>query len=353
MMQFMSGPATSGRVPGLHDLTPGGSFVVSNDVPSMSLDDMANSAMDIPSEYGVTFAQANTFIVQAFKCRPYNDGWQEHIMECMPVFACRHFDPKYDTTVIATVGQLNIMLRESYFTYTSWLSSNDTEATRFRTLLMQHGEKKLEYYHQLHHQGRHADLATYAGKNAGIAELYAIAQKDVFCNQTKMGILHKWNWLGVVKSRTKASSLLSIDNVSYDEDVSIIGVVMGEKVRVHNYWGSKEFTHNGAKIYFILKRVLGRDGEYKQFQITPYATNQRESVPWAMKWYKIKREIGEGEETEEVMEGHVWKLGTVTEQNESYASQGSIQQALGLNHSESASYEATPRLPQIYVQLGI
>lgn len=289
-------------------------------------------------EYGSVRRRQNTYIVYSYPLMPYGDGSEERMMEGMIVFNARYIDSVHGLHAIVTLSKLNNIMRDANETYQQYLREQDPEALAFQRYLKTIGEPALEEYHRT----RQSDIA-------GIVDFYNMATKDIYCYQTKFGILQRWNYLGVVLSKQEASSLMSIDMTASSEHVHVIGVVVGERARTFNIWGTSKETIVGSKTWLILRRArLRKDeaGGRGQFQIVPYASRVRDSIPHAVIHYH-------GGKDEALIRGHAWMIGTVSEGTNVNAIGAARQNALGIFTSEQGAYEATVSLPYFYLQLGI
>jgi hypothetical protein len=331
-------------------VVPGGSFsnLVSGDVPNVGTgfaDSAYASMLDVPSQYGVPHNVANTFIQYSYPIVPFKDGSEERIAEFQCVFINRHHDAKHNMYAVVNIGKFNNLLRDAHLEFEKDVDDGYGEAIQLRDFLIAHGEAPLERYHILKHSGTQPELAKLERDYPNVGAAYAIAMKDVYCYQTRMGILHRWNFLGVVLSRQQATSLMAIDLTPSTSHVNVINVVQGERARTANIFGQHGDVIAGGKVWFILKRVKKEDGTYGHFQVSTYATNKRETVPYTLRYYKTN---GNDELA------HCWKVGTVTDWGPSSPAEGMRQRALGMdNHKERSASEATAQLPHIYIQLGI
>ena len=274
----------------------------------------------------------NSTIQHAYPLRPWGDGREEKIMEFMPVFIARYYDKKEPLSTMLTVGQFNNILRQAHQEYKSY---NDQDKLAFDGYMERFNHGELEYYHHLKHNGINDE--EFMSKNSDIVEFHRLATQDVFRYQTLFGILDRYNWLGVVLTKAQGTSLMAIDMTSYEDHVNVINVVVGEKARVHNYWGSRQETMPGSTLFWVLKRSETKTGPNGAFQITGYSSKMRDSVPASMS-----------------KDAHVWRIGTISENNASdISSESSRQAAMGLTANEAGVYSAVARLPIIIVQLGI
>lgn len=273
-------------------------------------------------------------IQHAYPLRSWSDGREERIMDNMPVFTVRYHEKKMPLTTAASVGQLNTILREANEMFKEY--SNEADVQQFKKYLVDFKKGELEYYAWLRDKGMHKEMAKFASEKDGIADFYEKSTQDMFRYQTIYGILDRWNWLGVVLNKSEATSLMALDMTSTSDSVKVINVIQGEKARVYNYWGTLKTTSPGSTLWWVLSRVKTSSGGNGEFQITTYSSRTRGTVPAAIR-----------------KDAHVWKIGTVHENGKKAPSEGSRQAALGITTGDVGSYEATPRLPLIHVQLGI
>ena len=290
-----------------------------------------------PTRYGATNKAKktkNSSIQHSFPLQPWGDGREERIMEFMPVFVAKYHDKKIPLYTMVTVGQLNVMLRQAHQAYDDL--KGDPERQQFDGYLNQFKNGELEYYDKMKRSGMVDE--TFVEKNRGIDQFHMLATQDVYRYQTLFGILDRYNWSGVVLSKAQGTSLMSIDMTSYTDHANIINVIVGEKARVHNYWGTRQQTAAGSTLFWVLKRAMTKTGNNDgPFQITPYSSRERDSVPHSI-----------------AKNAHVWRVGTVSQNNATdTSSESSRQSALGLTTNEPGVYNAVARLPLIYVQLGI
>lgn len=333
-------------------IAPGSSMAgaVSGDVPNVGggfADSVYSSLMEEPSQYGVPHNIANTFIQSSYPIIPFKDKSEDRIMEYQCVFMNRHHDKKYNLYAMVNIGKFNDILRQAYKEFEKDYDNGNgiQDAVTLYDFLQANGEGPLERYHHLKHSGTVGQLNAFAATNGNVAAAYEIAMKDVYCYQTRVGILQRWNFLGVVLSKQQATSLKSIDLTPSTDHVNVVNVVVGEKARTANIFGKHGDVVVGGKVWLILKRAKGKDGNYAQYQVEAYATNKRETVPNARRYYKY----GQSDEY-----AHCWKVGTVTDWGPGSPAEGMRERALGLNgHREQSAYEATAQLPHIYLQLGI
>jgi len=285
-----------------------------------------------PTRYGASNKAKktkNSTIQHSYPLRPWGDGREERIMEFMPVFIARYHEKKVPLSTMLSVGQLNVLLRQAQLAFKDL--EGDPETEKFKRYLDTYTNEDLEFFHQQKKKG----LVDNSGE---LADFHSMATQDVYRYQTIFGILDRYNWLGVVLTKAQGTSLMSIDTTAYEDHVNIINVVVGEKARVHNYWGTRQQTAPGSTLFWVLKRAMTKTGNFDgPFQITPYSARERDTVP-----YSISKNA------------HVWRVGTVSENNASDVSSiSSRKSALGLTSNESGVYNAVPRLPLIVVQLGI
>jgi len=314
---------------------------------NINLDALSSIVTD--GESSVRQFSANTFIQHSYSLVPFRDGSEKRIMENMLVFVARHIDKKHGQYPFVSIGKLNPLMREHHRLYGEWLSSGDPQTVFFEGRLNDETEEKLQFYDHLRYTNDSNGIAKFLGENEGFDKFYDLATQDVYCYQTEFGIRARWNFSGVVLSKMQGTSLMSMDLTASTSELYNINVVVGEKARVFNYWGSVKDTKPGSKVFLVLKRAQTKDdNQLGPFQFYTYATALRETVPDNFRKY-----LATTGETKKYNKGWCKKIGTVSEHSGKNPNEATKQAALGLNCTEKMSYDACSTLPIMYIQLGI
>lgn len=343
-----TGNPYAGDIYGLRGATFGASTLGSTASyrPQNSMEQISTSGVHTKRQ-----ATANTFIQYSYPLVPFGDKSETRIMENMLVFVARHMDKKHGMYPFVSIGKLNTLIREHHVNYHEWLSNGDASTVFFNGMLNQPDvENKLQFYQHLLDTNDNDGIGRFKKENDDFHKFYELAKEDVYCYQTEFGIRQRWNWSGVVLSKLQGTSLMSMDLTAATSELYVINVVVGEKARVFNYWGSTTYAKEGSKVFLVLKRAQAKNNlKLGPFQVYPFATRLRETVPDNFRKYVCAI----GENSKRIHHGHCWKIGTVSARSGKEPHAANIQAALGLNCTEKLSYEACSTLPLMYVQLGI
>lgn len=322
---------------------------VSGDVPNIGGGrfnyELASREMSIPSSHGHVVALSNTFIQYSYTLAPWADGSEEHIMEYQLVFSANHMDRRHNLSAIVTIGQLNCIIKKADDQFKKMLANGDGEAAILNNFLTNVADANdaLEAYHAATVNQKDDDfLNALVDGRGGLAEAYRISLKDIYLYQSAFGIKQRWNFLGVTLSKLQATSLNSISLDAGAEHVHVLNVILGERARVHNYWGTKKDTWNGSRLHLF----LAKKAPTAAFEWQTYASREQPFIPDTV--------LYPGDDADDLKRyGVVTRVvGTVTEHSEQDPHEGARQQALGAT-SEQAAYESVARLPFLWVQLGI
>lgn len=285
---------------------------------------------------------ANTYISYSYTIYPWADKTHEYIQEGMLIFLSRHINHKYRLYNMAPLWKLNIEAKLHYnMAWNQFENANNTELIEFKRLLRELGEKSLEDYHTaLVHNRVPKDI------NPDLVKFHQLAKKEDYRYLTKFGILSHWNFGGVVLSKGESTGAAAyLDRHSETDTVYSVGVVIGERARTSNIWGSKAHIHPGSKVMLILRRVPLANGKFGHFEFTPYASAERDYPPVHLTTYQ--------DESGRLCSGHVISVGVCTEAVERDPANGQLEMACGMIGGVQQSYEACGALPFVQLQLGI
>jgi hypothetical protein len=311
---------------------------------------------DVPGSYGTPYFLANDFIQQQYVIHPWADGAHLHIAEFQIVCGLRSVaDHDLNMYTQVSLAKLNELLKAAHDTYEAMTApaALDPEAAEFARLLEEYGEDMLENYHRARKAGDYAVKNMFTGvTNGSEAELrkfYDMAiNKPVLRYMTKLGILSHWNIIGITVGVNRGTGLDETDNAMHSERVTVINNIVAKRAMVHNIFGDNRDIPTGADTWLVLRRVMRRGNRGPgRFEIVPYASRSRISVPRDLAIYSDSRDGSR------IVSSHVHALGVVTKPAGRDAPQGLREMSTGLNGNHKAAFETIATLPQIQIQVGM
>lgn len=313
------------------------------------------------------YANNNDLIQMQHVIRPWHDGSHMHMAEYQPVFCVRQIDQQHGMYTEVTLGKLNQILRESYAIYKEVLATNQSsDATRFQNLLNKHGEDILDLLRKYKNEGDHVFENFLKGNElaAELREFYKLSTHKILEYVTKVGIMHKWNFLGVILNVNRSTSIDESSTNATEDRINVVNTVMAKRAFLHNMMGTREDSVTGADVWLVLRRVYERSGNPGHFEFAPYVSRTRIFPPKIFTTYQDNGpypnddatgfKIGSFPENEErrTTSAHVIPVGVITEPAARDGAPGLVAAACGSIDGKLA-FEASASLPKIMVQVGM
>lgn len=303
------------------------------------VENMFGVSREAPAVTSTPEREANKSIVYGHTIIPWADGTHRFTQPGMIAFNSRYLDPRYKLTNMAPIFKVNMELRKcsNNFYYPNPDTPLTQEALTFKRFLETYGENGIKNYYD-YETGKNPDFAN-AGKEFDECKLfYRLAFKPEYAGLTKWGILHRWNFCGIVLSKGESTgAAVYLDHHDSSDTTYVAGVVHGEAARANDIWGVG--LKRGHHLFLILKRV-GR-----HFEWTPYCSTRE---------YPPRRLISYEDDSKMPCRAHVQYVGLCTEKRERDVSQAQIEGALGfIDFDVEKAYKMNGSLSQIVVQVGI
>jgi hypothetical protein len=322
-----------------------------NGTGSIPMDDQVASIMRTaengmgnsePFEFTVSEHASDTFVSYTYLLGPWMDEANARIASGMAIFVSSYIDDSYGTCFATSIAHLNNQMAMAYQRFQIESTPDTGEATadaiRFRTLLERFGDDPIDQYATAIANG-----AIKPGNGSDdMTEFMDMAQKPEFQLLTRYGISHNWRFAGFALSQPEYGREGCFDN---DEPLSL-AVAVAKKATVTNVWGSANSCHAGSKAYFLLRRKRVAGG-YGPFEIFPYVTSVRTSVPMG--------EISYVDYSGKITRGRIFGAGTVLQESMFEAPANRIHMATGLSPqiNMEAAYEAHGTLPSCVLNVGM
>lgn len=323
---------------------------------------------------------ANWFVTSHHVAKPWSNGYHEMIREGQIIFIARTANEDDEMQNQVNLQQLNHMMREGYKRAVAAMDPANpfpmpeglTSAAEAHSVVYGDiptrvpntdvaggdlpgghtpgiGESELEEY-----LGRPAALeeevppGEYKNRLKTAIEL---AKASNFRYLTAAGIMHRWNFWGVVNNISVGTSpegkvRASQSHRKYSPTV-VINCIVAKKVYVSNIWGHKDKVAEGNTLYLILRRKVNDRGEYGPFEFVPYSHTNVDGVPLSETVYNDVAGY--------VRYGPVIPMGTCTEVANRPPAEHKRRQAIGNGQSVSlaTAHDALGSLPQIVVQMRV
>jgi hypothetical protein len=266
---------------------------------------------------------ANQTVSHSYAIYPYSDKTHEYVQEGMLVFVSRHTDVRYRLYNMAPIFKMNILQTEAFI---ETKLSTTTDATTFKRLLANYGEKVLEEYHCALKNGIEV-------QSADMNAFYKLAQRQEFMYLTKFGILQHWNFGGSVISKGEAMG--SLEHHQIIDTTYVVGLACSERARTSNLWGH---VFPGDKLYVMLTR---------ESKDTPLVW-----VPFTSRDHVTNKSYTDA--SGRTCNAYIVYVGLVTEAIERDPTTVQIEQALAINGKNAKdAHEAYGSLPNIIAQIRI
>ncbi len=284
----------------------------------------------MPQESIASEFQSNQYISTHHTIYPWADKTHELIQPGMLAFMSRHIDPKYRLFNMAPPWKLNIMQAEAH---AHARNSTNSDNTRWRRLMEEQGETRLEQYYVALKNG-------HAPPNADLKDFYTLSQKPEFKHLTQLGILNSWTWCGTVLSKGESVGAATyMDHHSATDITYVVGLVAGLRSRTSNVWGA---VAPGDKLYLVLRR----NDPNGPLQWIPWFDRHREYPPRSVSTYTDK--------WGRIVNAHILYIGYASETPERDATPNECELALGLHSSNvQDAYQSCGALPTVIVQIRI
>lgn len=213
------------------------------------------------------------------------------------MFMSRYPSEEPGTYEAYPIYMINHMLKEGW---EKWRQQWEDETNA----LPNYGEDEIMEYDWYMTRGKLGSGITvnYENEDAELVKLYKIAMKEEFWWATKLGILNRFNFLGIlVSTESPAGNRRPLSREH--EHVDVFGVIVyGETHRAVDYWGNQPSRTN---LFFVLKR----ENDESPYQIVPWASPKYRTVPLTVLNYQSWNKLP--------MTGHAWHVGSVHQANQS------------------------------------
>jgi hypothetical protein len=354
---YFGAPAgVTGGMPMPGTLTPGAQamFVGADGAGVGALAQQFNFGLPAPIQGGKIDLETSP-VQYTYLCPPGGDDSDvRYAMPDMPAFSINMFDRDEGSTPIITLAKLNQYLYDAYndFKRASDPSEPDSyaDAIEFKRLLEKYGERGLETYHQARkvpHVMKYLEK-----KNVNLAELkdfYDKSSEDLFCWQTKFGILGKINYLGPILTVSRDVTLEAENNTMGMDHYCIFNVALAKRCTIANIFGDAEHVTTSTVLWLKLTRKeISEKGKivFREFYVVP-GGSKKESYP-------SQASLSYTDPSGRAMFGHRWCVGKVIVPGKRSPNPVAMANAanIGLKCTEKLAYEDHGTLPVLTIIAG-
>lgn len=282
------------------------------------------------------------------------DADMRYAMPEMPAFSINFFDQYEGSTPVVTLAKLNQYLHDAYNDFERASSPNSADsyqqAETFRRYLETYGERGLEIVHQTRNN---ASLSAWYEKHATdwskMLEFYSMATQDLFCWQTKFGILSKVNYLGPLIGVGRDVSLEAENNTFGMDHYAMLNVALAKRCAMGNIFGGLDKVTVSVVLWFVLtrKRVIKNGkAEFAEFVVLPFGDKKEQCPMLGMMSYT--------DMSGRACFGHRFNVGKVMAPGKRNPNPVAMQNAAntGLTCNERLAYEDHGALPTLQIMAG-
>lgn len=289
---------------------------------------------------------SNGNVVHSSQIKRWPDlEYDRQIMQGQPVFHKRSVDDS-ELVNILNIFQFNQILSDGYNVAMGMLERGEAPEGLDISIIREvvNGDIK------------ESDIEEYIGREAALEEeikdsvrkeklknAVALAKANHFVYLFAPGILHRWNFWGIVNNLGEADSLQSRRRFP----VTVVNTIIAKKAKVSNIWGEK-FVEIGNDVHFVLRRKRLQNGEFGCFEIFPIATPSGDPVPLNERVYT--------DVTGHLTNGPTIEVGCISETSMaggSHPAPNMVVQAInsGGNTGAKTAFNAMGNLPTIWIQV--
>lgn len=343
--------------------TPGNFGISGPNVPSVSWAPTGTENATGPAEFlrfgipktshGHISLKGFDFVQYVYLSPPFNGGEGDRfIAPEMLAFVVNNRAPDDMSTHVLTLPKVNQIAKDCYdeFRIISDNRAGNTETSReaveFRGFLEKYGERSLEDFNKI----RNLNTAVYdAAELADMIRFSELAVQDLFCWQTRFGIMSRITYVGPVINTNAATSLQELDTTQWSDHYTEVNICYAKRGKIANVFGPASDVTTGSRLWLCLqrKRIITHEGvRFGHYQIVPGGSKTLNRP--------LNRDCTYIDDSGRPLVGHVWTVGTVMVPGPSSPSANQIQDAAntGSRCNEREAYDQHGTLPSLVVAVA-
>lgn len=309
-----------------------------------------------PSGHGHIQLKAFDFIQYTYSVPPWLDESHDMFLPDLLVYTINRLDADFDGTHVISLPALQILLRANHKDFLDASTQGSPyfseKALRFRQLMTEYGEKKLEEFHNVLQKRGETYVRKHWGEDefGAMKEYYDLSVEDVFWSETQFGIRDRVSFAGPVISTNMADVLRDEESHVLGDHYTHVNVGMAKRLRTVNIFGSVDKVTTGSNVWLTLRRsgANGANDPVGPFQIYPGVSSKNSNFSryWDAGWIDYSGRI---------CHARPWSLGVVIEPSSTSPSPSAIEGATALspyNNRLAYAIECHEMLPTMYVAFG-
>jgi hypothetical protein len=190
------------------------------------------------------------------------------------------------------IAQLNTALRDNTIVHKTRVAKGNPDAVRFQGYMDRYGDHWLCLYVQHRERNTLKEFRelfdTPAMAEKAISELKDMAKMAVrknYYSLTRYGVRATWNFVGCVLTTSDPLRMKGIQQYGYSRVLSVNVTVKGNFEAALQLWAGQDKVPAQSKLFFVTTRVITERGP-GPFQLIPYGSRTRESIPRALITYR-------------------------------------------------------------------